>query len=273
MKFLSERAIAKRDPETVRDAIMTAPHGFALYLDLDGTLLDIADRPESVIVEEGLAETLDRLRASLAGALAIVSGRALADVDRVLQPMQFDAAAEHGSTIRRADGECADIADALDPRVADAVEAAVEDLSSATPGVTVERKRSAIAVHYRGAPDCADRLLEALRAVVAESEADLRLVVGRSVFELAPTRASKARAVEILSSSFPFAGRRPIFIGDDVSDEEACVFVEAAGGAGLAVAGEYFAPDRAAFGSPGEVRGWISALSRELAGGGRERRP
>lgn len=251
----------------IAERIMIAPHAFALFLDLDGTLLDIADHPDAVVVEPGLADELDRLRARLAGALAIVSGRTLADIDRFLHPLQFDAASEHGATVRlsNGDGEAS-----LQTRMDDAIVEAVEAAAEAFPGVWVERKRTALAVHYRQAPQAAAPLSNVLRDILARSRLDLRLVVGRCVFELTPAHISKARAIEHLSSFFPFAGRRPIFIGDDASDEEACVHAERAGGAGLAVAGEYFTRERAAFGGPAEVRGWLAALAAERGarGGG-----
>jgi trehalose 6-phosphate phosphatase len=264
----AEPAILASDASRIAERIMIAPHAFALFLDLDGTLLDIAEHPDAVVVEPGLAEDLDRLRARLAGALAIVSGRTLVDIDRFLHPLQFDAASEHGATLRlsNGDGEAS-----LWARMEDEIVEAVESAADAFPGVWVERKRSALAVHYRTAPQAAAPLSSALRDVLARSRADLRMIAGRCVFELTPARASKAHAVEHLSSFFPFAGRRPIFIGDDASDEEACAHVERAGGAGLAVAGEYFSRERAAFDGPADVRSWIAALAADL--GAPSRRP
>jgi trehalose 6-phosphate phosphatase len=269
MSVVTERANFGTAAADVAEGIMISPHAFALFLDLDGTLLDIAERPEEVRVAPDLASDLDRLRGGLAGALAIVSGRTLSDIDRFLHPLRFDAAAEHGGALRLAsdDGEAALSAD-MDSSVI----AAVEDAARAFEGVTVERKRSALAVHYRAAPRAAEPLSSALRRILARSDADLRIIPGRCVYELAPARASKARAVERLSSYAPFVGRRPIFIGDDASDEEACVFAEQAGGAALAVAGEYFARERAAFSGPAEVRRWVATLAARLHEADRSRR-
>ncbi|BGE84230.1 trehalose-phosphatase [Methylosinus sp. 3S-1] len=260
MNIPAQRANLQAAAAEVAERIMCAPHAYALFLDLDGTLLDIAERPDAVRVEPGLASDLDRLRDSLAGALAIVSGRTLDDIDGFLHPLRFDAAAEHGSTLRLADGDSATLAATIDPDVV----AAVESAAGTFAGVTVERKRSALAVHYRAAPHAAETLAAAMRDIVARSGAELRLIAGRCVYELTPALASKARAVESLSSFFPFAGRRPIFIGDDASDEEACALVERCGGAALAVAGEYFAPERSAFAGPAQVRRWIATLAADL---------
>jgi trehalose 6-phosphate phosphatase len=260
MNFATQRANLQTAAAEVSQRIMIAPHAYALFLDLDGTLLDIAEHPDTVRVAPDLASDLDRLRDGLAGALAIVSGRTLDDIDGFLHPLRFDAAAEHGTTLRLADGDRATLAAPLDPLVVDAVEAA----ALAFEGVTVERKRSALAVHYRAAPRAAEPLAAALRDILARSGAQMRLIAGRCVYELTPALVSKARAVERLSSFFPFAGRRPIFIGDDASDEEACVLVEKSGGAALAVAGEYFARERSAFDGPEQVRRWIATLAADL---------
>jgi trehalose 6-phosphate phosphatase len=267
---VTERATFGAAAFEIAERIMTSPHAFALFLDLDGTLLDIAEHPDAVTVEPGLADNLDRLRAHLAGALAIVSGRTLDDIDRFLHPLQFDAASEHGATLRLSNGDGeAEVWAGVDESIVIEVEAA----ATAFPGVAVERKRSALAVHYRSAPQAAEPLSQALHAILARARADLRIIAGRCVFELTPAHASKARAVEHLSSFFPFAGRRPIFIGDDASDEEACVHVEKAGGAGLAVAGEYFARERAAFSGPADVRSWIAALAADVGAPSRGSRP
>lgn len=261
MSIVTERANSGTAAADVAERIMIAPHAFALYLDLDGTLLDIAARPDEVEVAPGLASDLERLRRGLAGALAIVSGRTLVDIDRFLRPIRFDAAAEHGSTLRFADGDGEGMHSAeLDASVVAAVEAA----AGAFEGVMLERKRSALAVHYRSAPHTAALLSSALDRILARSNADIRLIPGRCVFELTPARASKAGAVEHFLSLAPFAGRWPIVIGDDASDEEAGVLAERAGGVALAVAGEYFARDRAAFDGPAQVRRWIATLATRL---------
>lgn len=261
MKFESNRGNFPKDVAEVGEQIANAPRAWALFLDLDGTLLDIAERPEKVIVPAGLAADLDQIRAGLSGALAIVSGRALADIDRFLHPLRFDAAAEHGSNIRLAGNEhAASVGAGVDASIASAIELAVRVFD----GVTVERKETAISVHYRATPHAAEELSEALDRVLTQSGADLRILPGRYVFEFLPSRASKSHAVETLLSSSAFRERAPVFIGDDASDEEACLFVEEAGGIALPVAGEHFSAEHAAFRSPDDVRRWISKLAVDL---------
>lgn len=261
MNLELNRASFGKGATEIREKIAIAPHAWALFLDLDGTLLDIAGRPEDVVVPSGLVADLDQICAGLFGALAIVSGRSLVDIDRFLHPLRFGAAAEHGSRIRFAESEqVVSLATEFSPSIASAVEFAVRNLD----GVTVEQKESAVSVHYRAAPHSRKELSDALDRVLAQSDANLRILPGRCVFEFVPSHASKAHAVETLMTSATFRGRQPVFIGDDASDEDACIFVEKTAGVALPVAGEYFGPERAAFQSPDDVRRWISKLARDL---------
>jgi trehalose 6-phosphate phosphatase len=245
----------------IREKIVTAPHAWALFLDLDGTLLDIAEHPWDVRTPEGLPERLKRIETGLSGAMAVVSGRPMVDIDRLLRPLQFCAAAEHGAEMRLADrSEIVGFGLATDPLLIAAIGNAVQ----AFEGVVVEAKATAIAVHYRAAPDRGEEVFGVLHEVLAQAGGDRRIMAGRYVFEIVATRVSKAHAVEFLMSVPSFAERTPIFIGDDVSDEEACQYVEERGGIALRVAGEYFGLDRAAFRSPDDVRLWISDLAGDL---------
>lgn len=257
------RARSAKGAQAIREQIALAPLEWALFLDLDGTLLDIAERPDGVVVPAGLVADLARIRIGLSGALAIVTGRPLADVDRFLHPLRLDSAAEHGSKMRLAESEdegAVPIVAGIAPEIVDAIERAAR----AFEGVHIERKETAVSVHYRAAPGSGGALSRRLDNVLETTGADLRILSGRYVFEFVPSRASKARAVEALMSSSKFTGRAPVFIGDDASDEEACGLVEKKGGAALPVAGEHFSPERAAFHSPGHVRGWISELAEDL---------
>jgi trehalose 6-phosphate phosphatase len=249
------------DMPAIREKIANAPQNWALFLDLDGTLLDIAARPWDVRTPEGLIGSLERIEAGLSGAMAIVSGRPMVDIDHLLEPSRFCAAAEHGAEMRLTDqSEIVGFGLATDPLLLAAIEDAVRDFE----GVVVEPKATAIAVHYRAAPDRAEEVFGALHRVLAEVGGERRIMAGRFVFEVVATRVSKAHAVKFLLTVPSFAGRTPIFIGDDVSDEEACQFVEEQGGLALRVAGEYYSLDRAAFRSPGEVRAWVSTLASDL---------
>ncbi|MDQ0395697.1 trehalose-phosphatase [Labrys monachus] len=260
MSTADNRAFTERTP-AIREQIAAAPQDWALFLDLDGTLLDIAEHPWDVRTPPWLPGKLEGIEAGLSGAMAIVSGRPLADIDRLLEPSRFCAAAEHGAEMRLADDrEVVGFALATDPLLLAAIEEAVGGFA----GVVVEPKATAIAVHYRAAPDKGEAVFGALSEVLAQVGGDRRIMAGRFVFEVVATRISKAQAVKFLLSLPAFAGRTPVFIGDDVSDEEACLFVEEQGGVALRVAGEYFSLDRSAFRSPDEVRLWIATLAGDL---------
>lgn len=233
----------------------------ALFLDVDGTLIDIAPTPDRVVVPKDLVPTLARLSQRLGGALAILTGRPAADVDRFLSPLKPILAGVHGAQMRVApDGDIVEIAEPLDSPVV----AAVRELAGLHPGVIVEPKGASIAVHYRLAGAVGPELEKALRRILAATPDHAELCVGRKVVEIVPRRVSKGGALSALMQHPPFAGRRPIMIGDDASDRSAFEAAERLGGLGLRVAGECFAREEADFESPSRVRAWLAALTEEL---------
>ena len=234
----------------------------ALFLDLDGTLIDIARAPDEVTVPAGLVPLLDRLSRSLGGGLAILTGRPLAELDRILEPFQPAAAGVHGAELRyEPGGPIRNLAGPLDFSI---VKAAM-GLAAADPGILIELKRSSIAAHYRNAPFARARIEAALEAIVAEGNDHLILCPGRKVIELVPRHISKGAALDSFMSRVPFRGRRPVMIGDDVSDETALDAARRLGGAGMRVAGESLARDAADFESPAHVRRWLCTLAERLA--------
>jgi trehalose 6-phosphate phosphatase len=234
----------------------------ALFLDLDGTLIDIAPTPDGVRVPDGLAGLLAELTRGLGGALAIVTGRPIRDVDRFLAPLAPVAAGVHGAEIRAAcRGAVRLMADPIDG----AVIAAVEEMAAAEAGTVVEIKRASIAVHYRLAPAAEPRIEAALRRILHDCPEHLILCRGRKVFEVVPAHVSKGAALEMLLALPAFRGRRPVMIGDDISDQSAFAAATRLGGCGLKVAGEHFSRAEAFFSGPAEVRAWLATLSRSLA--------
>lgn len=229
----------------------------ALFLDLDGTLLDIAPTPETVRVEPGLVELLLALREALGGAVAIVTGRRIADVDALLAPARFVAAGLHGAEYRTHETETIR---SVAPHLPDELVAALRRLETRIAGVRVETKGQAVAVHWRDVPDAAPALWSLLGEILEAIPADLVLSRGRMVYELVPRHVSKGVALEVLSELPAFSGRTPVMIGDDVADAEAFATAERLGGIGLAVAGETWSSADAAFASPREVRLWLSHL-------------
>lgn len=204
----------------------------ALFLDVDGTLVPIAETPEAVVVNERLLGTLFALDRALGGAVALVSGRAIADLDRLFAPARFPAAGLHGLERRDAAGQRHDDGD----------EAALESLrgplaafAADHPGVLLEDKGRAIALHYRKAPEAAAAARAQVERLVAPLHDHLAVVPGKMVFEIKPVSADKGVAVAAFMAEPPFAGRRPAFIGDDVTDEDGFKFVNDLGGVSVKV--------------------------------------
>ncbi len=220
------------------------PPDAALLLDLDGTLLDIAPRPELVVVPPGLNDALRAQRQRLADAVAVVTGRPIEQVDGLLGDAPFAVAGEHGGAIRHAPGEAI-----ARPALASAPAAWLAEagrLAAAHPGVLLERKTHGFVLHYRATPEAGPALQAALAALVTP---DFALLPARMAWEVRPQGADKGSAVRALMARAPFAGRRPIFVGDDVTDEDGIAAAVALGGMGLRV------PQ--AFGDAEGVRRWI----------------
>jgi trehalose 6-phosphate phosphatase len=202
----------------------------ALFLDLDGTLAAIEPRPDGVRADPRRTRLLEGLARALGGRLAVVSGRRLADIDRILDGAVGALAGVHGLERRRADG--AVIASRPAEGLADArlmLEGALPD----HPGLLVEDKGVAIAVHWREAPGCAADALAVASSVA--SRHGLELQPGQMVIELRPAGADKGDAVAAFMQEAPFKGFTPLFVGDDLTDENGFRAVEALGGSGVLV--------------------------------------
>jgi trehalose 6-phosphate phosphatase len=228
------------------------PARAALLLDLDGTLLDIAPTPDAVVVPGGLPETLRRLRSALDDAVAIITGRPVEQAEALLPDSVFAIAGEHGGAIRFA--PAAPITRAPLPAPPEEWLAAAAALVAAHPGTLLERKSHSFAVHYRLAPEAGPAVEAALRAILGATAGHV-LLPAKMAFEVKPRGADKGRAVAALLGRPPFAGRVPVFVGDDVTDVDAIRAAEAAGGIGLLVEN--------AFGSPAGVRAWLMRLAAQ----------
>lgn len=234
----------------------------ALFLDLDGTLIDIAPTPNGVIIPGELPALLGRLSRCLDGALAVVTGRPIADVDRFLAPLAPVAAGVHGAELRSAtEGQIVSRAAPIDAEIA----RGVRGIAVKYPGTVIETKRASIAVHYRQVPAAGLQLEAALQRLLEKGPDHLILARGRQVLEIVPRHVSKGAALEAIMELAAFRGRRPIMIGDDVSDLSAFEAAIRLGGAGLKVAGEQFPAAEADFAGPTEVRVWLNKLAEALA--------
>lgn len=226
----------------------------ALFLDIDGTLLDFSPSPESVIVPPGLPECLARLQQRLGGALALVSGRSLADIDRLFGP-GFAAAAEHGALLRGADGALL-ARHQPDPALAE-IAPSLRQAVAARPGTLLEEKDFGLALHWRAAPEHGEALT-ALGEKLAVPHSGLVLLPAKQALEIRSRGPDKGEALAAFMARPPFRGRRPVFIGDDVTDEPAIERARELGGAGLHVAHDFR-------GEPEAVRQWLASHLKEGA--------
>jgi trehalose 6-phosphate phosphatase len=212
---------------------------WALFLDIDGTLIDLAATPDGIAVPEQLPADLGALSKKLGGALALVTGRALPYADRLFAPYQFPIAGLHGAEQRMADGSI----DRVDvtPQF-EALKARLSTDAAKWDGVLIEDKGAAVGAHYRQAPDRQADLEALMERAASEAGSEFTLQRGKMVIELRPARASKGEALRAYLAAAPFAGRLPIAIGDDLTDEAMFTAANALGGHSVRI-GEEILPD------------------------------
>jgi trehalose 6-phosphate phosphatase len=230
----------------------------ALLLDIDGTLLDLAATPREVWVPPGLAETLSRLAMRTSGALALVSGRSLNDIDLIFAPEQFPAVGGHGAEMRiSTDSEAvATHAPPMDKELKRRL-AAIAKLS---PGILLEDKGYSLALHYRLAPHAEKAIYEAVSLIRADlPNAPIEVLPGKCVCEIKHSGFNKASGVLELMTHEPFKGRRPVFIGDDVTDETVFAIMPDLGGLAFSV-GRHAPGVAGHFDQPRDVRQWLARL-------------
>lgn len=230
----------------------------AILLDVDGTILDIAPTPREVWVPPALCQTLSALLRRTGGALALVSGRSIPDLDLLFAPLRLPTIGGHGAEIRFSSyGE-------IDQRrakpLADDLRRRVATIRSIGPGILVEDKGYGMAVHFRLAPELGPAVRERVAAICAElPPATLEILPGKAVIEIKSAGFNKGSAVRELMRRPPFADRRPIFVGDDKTDETAFAVLPALGGLGFSVGREV--PGVAGyFDAPDDVRTWLQGL-------------
>lgn len=207
----------------------------ALFLDFDGTLVELAAHPQAVRPTPDLTPLLARLADRVDGALAIVTGRPIAEVDRFLAPLRLPIAGVHGNEVRSVPDGAAGTR--TTPELGQARER-LHRLADRLPGLTIEDKGVAIAVHYRAVPDAAAELRRVAAELQAESTDALTVLDGKMVVELVPAGRDKGTAIRELLQAPPFAGRRPVFLGDDVTDEAGFRAVNELGGISVRVGGQ-----------------------------------
>src|SRR5438477_64629 len=243
---LAERDLARRLEE------------FAVLLDIDGTLLDLAPTPREVWVPPDLSKTLNRLLDKTSGAVALVSGRSLNDIDLIFAPEQFPAVGGHGAEMRlESDSEAVAIhAPPMDKELKRRL-AAIAKLS---PGILLEDKGYSLALHYRLAPHAEKAIYAAVSLIRADlPNAPIEVMPGKCVCEIKHSGFSKASAVRELMTHEPFMGRRPLFVGDDVTDESVFAIMPDIGGLAFSV-GRRAKGVAGHFDDPGDVRAWLAHL-------------
>jgi trehalose 6-phosphate phosphatase len=203
----------------------------ALFLDVDGTLLELQQRPDNVRSTEALNERLLLLSGQLDEALALVSGRTVEALDAIFAPLQLPAAGAHGSELRLPDGTMT----AAGHRLPEDALTRLQRFAVQDDGLLLELKPGGASLHYRQAPQLEKQCRQFMQSLTEELSLDFRLIDGKKVLELAPLSASKGEAIRQLLHHAPFAGRRPVFVGDDVTDEDGFRVVNALGGMSILV--------------------------------------
>jgi len=241
----------------VAGAVMPALGDCALLLDIDGTLLDFAPTPREVWVPPELATTMGKLLQRTNGALALVSGRSLNDIDLIFAPMQFPAVGGHGAEMRLSDNQ----SDALHaPPLDKELKRRLAAIAKISPGILLEDKGYSLALHYRLAPHAEQAIYDAVSAIRADlPNAPIEVMPGKSVCEIKHSGFSKATGVIELMTHGPFKGRRPVFIGDDVTDESVFAIMPGMNGLAFSV-GRHAQGVAGHFDEPRDVRAWLARL-------------
>jgi trehalose 6-phosphate phosphatase len=204
--------------------------GAALFLDFDGTLVDLADAPDAIVVPEELQPLLARLVRRLEGRVAIVSGRAIQDLDQHLTAPGIALSGSHGLELRRAGGEASPVD--IPPALAEARQA-VARFAAGRDGLLIEQKPAGVALHFRQAPQREEEAVGFISGVAERT--GLAVQRGKMMAELRPAGRNKGHALRSLMAEPPFAGARPLFMGDDITDEDAFRAAAEMGGAGVLV--------------------------------------
>ena len=236
------------------------PAALAFLLDVDGTILDIAPTPADVRVPDELRGALARLDRLTGGAVALVSGRPLEDIDRIFAPLRLAAVGGHGAELRPAKDAPA-VAGGAAPLPAE-LRQRLASIAALGAGILVEDKGYSLALHYRLAPALEDAIEAAVAAACAAAPAGtIEVLPGKAVIEIKRRGFEKATGVRALMRHPPFAGRRPLFVGDDVTDESVFAVLPEIGGVGFSV-GRIFPGAAGCFDSPRDVRSWLDRISR-----------
>ena len=233
----------------------------ALLLDVDGTIVDIAPKPDAVRVPASLKDSLSRLAAATDGAVALVSGRLLADLDHLFAPLRLAVVGGHGAELRLLDGAKGGAKGRTQKSPQLNAELKLRLAALARDGVRAEDKGFSLALHYREAPQQEKTLRGAIAELCAEPWSPaVEILPGKAVIEIKPAGFTKATGVRALMKHAPFAGRRPIFIGDDTTDETVFAIMPELDGIAFSV-GRDVAGVAGHFATPARVRAWLDRIA------------
>ncbi len=229
---------------------------YCIFLDFDGTLVEIEDRPDDVRIDAATLQFIEKLRDKVGKALALVSGRDIRVIDRLLYPLVLPVAGVHGLQRRDAAGRLH--SPVIDQGVVESIAARVESAFLSEPGVVIERKTGAVAIHFRLRPDF-EKKCHALARKIVHDRPDLHMIKGKMVCEIRLQGHDKGGVIATFLEERPFKGRKPIFAGDDVTDEPGFVAVNARGGVSIKIGEDRTAAIyRAA--NILELRNWLEGL-------------
>jgi len=229
----------------------------ALLLDVDGTILDTADTPGGVVVPGSLRASLKELHTKCDGALALVSGRLIRNLDAVFAPLRLPAIGGHGAEMRLSGNDAPQV---LHVAIGGALRKLIAEVAASDARIVLEDKGSSLAVHYRLAPEIEQILKTKIAAIISSlAVKDLEVMYGKAVIEIKPTNFSKGEAVREMMKNPPFAHRKPIFIGDDTTDESVFKVLPMLGGVGYSVE-RLILGANGKFDSSSDVRCWLARL-------------
>lgn len=230
---------------------------WCLFLDVDGTLVEPTDTPSHTVGDPEIKTLLRDVAARLGGAVALVSGRRIQSLDQLFAPLRLPAAGLHGIERRKAGGEIQG-ANFVDSQL-DRARLAIQSLVAAHPGTLIEDKDRSIAVHFRLAPQFEAAMREALVEIAKPLGGNYHIQGGHMLLEIKPTGFTKATALRAFIQEPPFSGRLPVFLGDDLTDQDGFAVVEACGGISIAVGDRVHAQFR--LGDVAAVRGWLRGIA------------
>lgn len=233
----------------------------AVLLDIDGTLLELAPTPTEVVVPDDLPGTMAALLAETGGAMALVSGRSIADIDRIFEPARYPAVGGHGAEMRIS--ATGDRLPSAVPPIDEHLKRRIARIADLSPGILLEDKGYSLALHFRRAPEAEQAIFSAVSQLRADlPDAPIEILPGKAVCEIKPAGFNKASAVRALMTQPPFRGRTPVFLGDDVTDESVFAIMPDLRGFAFSVG----RPARGVAGhfeDPAHVRHWLRQLTAD----------